>query len=188
MQWPGVVKLVRADATERKCMMDNSSTNGSTDKLFQLVISAAVIGLASACTSGTAAISNTPSPPVESARPSTPSRPVVRSVGGGVCGKTDGKTRGEIIKLFPVAGGENGKAHARGGTLQVWRSTRCRTVWVKLVKLPKYTRKTLEGSVSLDAPTMANPAVHKFVDTFFCGCFVFFVVVLCVFLFFVVLV
>ncbi|GAB2809941.1 hypothetical protein GCM10027176_13330 [Actinoallomurus bryophytorum] len=145
--------------------MDNSSTNGLIDKISQLVISGAVIGLASACTSETAVMSSTLSPPAESARPSTPSHPVVGSVGGGACEKTDGKTRGEVIKLFPVAGGENGKIYARGGTLQVWRSTRCRTVWVKLVKLPKYTRKALEGSVSLDVPTMASPAVHKFVDT-----------------------
>jgi hypothetical protein len=57
------------------------------------------------------------------------------------CVKAAGRYKGHVITSYDITGGDDSTQGVPGGTLQVWGSEKCRTLWTKTVKLPEYTNK-----------------------------------------------
>ncbi|GLY88176.1 hypothetical protein Airi02_061050 [Actinoallomurus iriomotensis] len=55
------------------------------------------------------------------------------------CDETAGKYAGHVITSYDITGGDDSTQGVPGGTLQVWASEKCRTLWTRTVKLPEYT-------------------------------------------------
>jgi hypothetical protein len=57
------------------------------------------------------------------------------------CASTQGKYGGHLAATYDITGGDDSTQGVPGGTLQVWASDQCQTLWAKTVKLPEYTDK-----------------------------------------------
>jgi hypothetical protein len=66
------------------------------------------------------------------------------------CVQAGDKYHGEIVKSFKIMGYDSeGNAVTRGGTLQVFRSATCQTVWVRTVKAEQYNDIARETGVAI---------------------------------------
>lgn len=57
------------------------------------------------------------------------------------CPKAHGKYAPRLLAHYTITGGDDSAHGLRGGTLQVWASDSCKTIWVKTVKLNKYSKQ-----------------------------------------------
>ena len=72
------------------------------------------------------------------------------------CANAQGKYNGHLVTGYDITGGDDSTQGVPGGTLQVWASDQCRTLWVKTVKLPEYADKarlTVASISSFDEKT-----------------------------------
>ncbi|MEV5748180.1 hypothetical protein AB0L00_10215 [Actinoallomurus sp. NPDC052308] len=60
-----------------------------------------------------------------------------------VCAKAHGKYAPRLVAHYKITGGDESVHGVPGGTLQVWASDSCQTIWVKTVKLKKYSNRPL---------------------------------------------
>ncbi|MEV5707701.1 hypothetical protein [Actinoallomurus sp. NPDC052274] len=80
------------------------------------------------------------------------------------CAKAHGKYAGRLLAKYKITGGDE-KAHdVRGGTLEVWGSDSCRTIWVKTVKLPKYSKRPYETMAAISFSDKPHHKVTKVAD------------------------
>ncbi|GLY78516.1 hypothetical protein [Actinoallomurus iriomotensis] len=75
-----------------------------------------------------------------SASADTGSRAGANSMAG-ICAKAHGKYKPHLVTSYKITGGDDSVHDIRGGTLQVWASSRCGTAWVTTVKLAKYSKQ-----------------------------------------------
>jgi hypothetical protein len=69
----------------------------------------------------------------------------------GPCALANGKYQGSLAASYEVIGYDSqGRPQERGGTLSVWHSARCQTLWVRLVKLAQFTDAERLTAVSID--------------------------------------
>ncbi|GAA4609709.1 hypothetical protein GCM10023195_39420 [Actinoallomurus liliacearum] len=71
------------------------------------------------------------------------------------CTEAHGKLQPRLAASYKITGGDEDVHGVPGGTLQVLVSDRCRTIWVKTVKLKKYATRpeTTVAKISfIDAP------------------------------------
>jgi hypothetical protein len=57
------------------------------------------------------------------------------------CTSAQGKVNGHVVTSYDITGGNDSTQGVPGGTLQVWASDQCHTLWAKTVKLPENADK-----------------------------------------------
>jgi hypothetical protein len=85
------------------------------------------------------------------------------------CVQTHDKYHGRLVKSFKIMGSDSeGNPVARGGTLQVFRSATCATVWVRTVKAEKYNdvaRDTAAGITYYDVDQQQTIRIYDSAHT-----------------------
>lgn len=74
------------------------------------------------------------------------------------CTRAHGKYAPHLLKSYKITGGDDSVHGIPGGTLQVWGSKSCKTIWVKTVKLKKYTEQPY---LTIAAISFTDPSGHQ---------------------------
>jgi hypothetical protein len=120
-------------------------------------------GLAAAVLTGTASAASAASaaPSAQSAAPAASAASAASASQASKCARTHGTYHGRLVtqlKLYAWHHSKRIRKHApKGGFVQVWRSSACKTVWVKTVKTKKYTHEAVETFAGIGRPGGHQP-------------------------------
>jgi hypothetical protein len=80
------------------------------------------------------------------------------------CAKAHGKYAKRRLAKYDITGGDEKAHNVRGGTLEVWASDSCRTIWVRTVKLKKYSKRPYETRAAISFSDKPHHKVTKVAD------------------------